>query len=109
MHDLYAYNVLMTNTCNMYKIYSDPIPPHHTDSATLSNRFSGFFQDKIQSIKANIVIDASIPPPTMQELRYTGPRLVVFQPVTTIEVQKLILSTPNKSCDLNKVILFQHV
>ena len=43
------------------------------------------------------------------ELRYTGPRLVVFQPVTTIEVQKLILSTPNKSCDLNKVILFQHV
>ena len=101
MHDLYAYNVLMTNTCNMYKIYSDPILPHHTDSATLSNRFSGFFHDKIQSIKANIVIDASIPPPR--------PRLVVFQHVTTIEVQKLILSTPNKSCDLNKVILFQHV
>ena len=91
MHDLYAYNVL----------------PHHTDSATLSNRFSEFFHDKIQSIKANIVIDTSIPPPT--ELRYTGPRLVVFQPVTTIEVQKLILSTPNKSCDLDKVILFQHV
>ena len=84
MHDLYAYNV------------------HHTDSATLSNRFSAFFHDKIQSIKANIVIDTSIPPPI-------GPRLVVFQPVTTIEVQKLILSTPNKSCYLDKVILFQHV
>ena len=107
MHDLYAYNVLLTNTCNMYEIDSDPILPHHTDSATLSNRFSAFFHDKIHSIKANIVIDASIPPPA--ELRYTGPRLVVFQPVTTIEVQKLILSTPNKSCDLDKMILFQHV
>ena len=107
MHDLYAYNVLMTNTCNMYKIDSDAILPHNTDSATLSNRFSAFFHDKIQSIKANIVIDTFIPPPT--ELRYTGPRLVVFQPVTIIDVQKLILSTPNKSCDLDKVILFQHV
>ena len=48
-----------------------------------------------------IVIDASIPPPT--ELRYTGPRLAVFQPVTTIEVHKLILSTPNKSCDLGPI------
>ena len=67
MHDLYAYNVLLTNTCNMYEIDSDPILPHHTDSTTLSNRFSAFFHDKIQSIKANIVIDASIPPPT--ELR----------------------------------------
>ena len=55
MHDLYAYNVLLTNTCNMYEIDSDPILPHHTDSATLSNRFSAFFPDKIQSIKANIV------------------------------------------------------
>ena len=107
MHDLYAYIALMTNTCNMYKIDSDPILPHNTDSATLSNRFNAFFHDKFQSIKANIVIDTSIPPPN--ELRYTGPRLVVFQPVTTIEVQKLILSTPNKSCDLDKVILFQHV
>ena len=76
MHDLYAYNV------------------HHTDSATLSNRFSAFFPDKIQSIKANILIDTSIPPPT--ELRYTGPRLVVFQPVTTIEVQKLITTKNNE-------------
>ena len=48
-----------------------------------------------------IVIDASIPPPT--ELRYTGLRLAVFQPVTTIEVHKLILSTPNKSCDLDPI------
>ena len=80
---------------------SDPVLPHHTDPATLANRFSAFFHDKIQTIKANIVIDASIPPPT--ELRYTGPRLVVFQPVTTIEIHKLILSTPNKSCDLDPI------
>ena len=80
---------------------SDPILPHHTGPATLANRFSAFFHDKIQIIKANIVIDASIPPPT--ELRYTGPRLVVFQPVTTIEFHKLILSTPNKSCDLDPI------
>ena len=75
--------------------------PHHTDSATLSNRFSAFFHNKIQSIKANIMIDTSIPPLT--ELRYTGPRLAVFQPVITIEVHKLILSTPNKSCDLDPI------
>ena len=55
----------------------------------------------IQTIKAKIVIDTSIPPHT--ELRYTGPRLVVFQPVTTIEIHRLILSTPNKSCDLNPI------
>ena len=47
------------------------------------------------------MIDTSIPPPT--ELRYTGPRLAVFQSVTTIEVHKLILSTPNKSCDLDLI------
>ena len=47
---------------------SDPILPNHTDSATLANRFSAFFHDEIQTIKANIVIDTSIPPPT--ELRY---------------------------------------
>ena len=56
-------------------------------------------------IKANIEIDTStsIPPPT--ELRYTScrPRLVVFQPVATIEVHKLILSTQNKSCDLDPI------
>ena len=34
---------------------SDPVLPHHTDSATLANRFSAFFHDKIQTIKANIV------------------------------------------------------
>ena len=87
MHDLYAYNVLLTNRCNMYEIDRDPILPHYTDSATLSKRFSAFFHDKIQRFKANIMIDASTPPPP--ELRYTGPRLVVFQPVTTIEVQRL--------------------
>ena len=80
---------------------SDSILPHHTDSATLANRFSAFFHDKIQTIKANIVIDTSIPPPT--KLRYTGPMLAAFQPVTTIEVRKLILSTPNKSCDLDPI------
>ena len=80
---------------------SDPILPQHTDSADLANRFSAFFHDKIQTIKANITIDTSIPLPT--ELRYTGPRLVVFQPVTTIEVHKLILSTPNKLCDLDPI------
>ena len=71
---------------------SDPILPHHTDSATLANRFSAFFHDKIQTIKANIMID-----------HQAGPRLVVFQPITTIEVHKLILSTPNKSCDLDPI------
>ena len=55
----------------------------------------------IQTIKAKILIDTSIPPPT--ELRYTGPRLVVFQPVTTIEIHRLILSTPNKLCDLDPI------
>ena len=41
------------------------------------------------------------PPPT--ELRYPGPWLVVFQPVTTVKVHKLILSAPNKSCDLDLI------
>ena len=48
-----------------------------------------------------ILILILIPPPT--ELRYTGSWLAVFQPVTTIEVHKLILSTPNKSCDLDPI------
>ena len=73
---------------------SNPILRHHTDSAILANRFSAFSNDKIQTINANIVIHTSIPPRT--ELRYTGPKLVGFQPVTTIEIHKLILSTPNK-------------
>ena len=47
------------------------------------------------------MIDASIPPPT--ELGYTRPKLVVFQPVTTIEIHKLILSTPNKSCEFDPI------
>ena len=42
----------------------DPVLPSHTDLATLANRFSAFFRDKIQLIKANIVVDSSIPPPT---------------------------------------------
>ena len=39
---------------------SDPILPHHTHLANLANRFSAFFHDKIQTIKANIVIDTHV-------------------------------------------------
>ena len=68
-----------------------PILPPHTDMVTLANRFSTFFRDKIQHIKANIVVDPSIPPPT--EHKHYGPKLASFQPITTSEVMKLIRST----------------
>ena len=79
----------------------DPVLPSHTDLATLANRFSAFFRDKIQLIKANIVVDSSIPPPT--EHKHHGLKLAAFQPITTSEVMKLIRSTPNKSCDLDPI------
>ena len=80
----------------------DPVLPSHTDLATLANRFSAFFRDKIQLIKANIVVNSSIPSPT--EHKHHGLKLDLFQPITTIsEVMKLIRSTPNKSCDLDPI------
>ena len=80
---------------------NDPILRYHTYLATLANHFSTFFSDKIQHIKANIVVYSSRPPSTEQ--KHYEPKLASFQPITTSGVRKLILSTPNNSCDLDPI------
>ncbi len=80
---------------------TEPILPKHSNLATLTKEFSDYFESKVTTIKANIIVDTSHPPPP--ELIYTGLKLEHLRPFTPDEIKRIILSSPSKSCDLDPI------
>ena len=76
-----------------------PIKPNHVSTKSLCDSFSSHFNDKIS------IIRSAFPDHTLSTVNVDSPRvnslLVSFEPATVDEVRKIIMSSPNKSCDLD--------
>ena len=72
--------------------------PSHDSSQDLAQRFSQFFQSKINTIRETISNEASGSTPA-EETPFSGTPLSGFQPVTEAEVRKALSSMPCKSCE----------
>ena len=76
-----------------------PSLPNHVSIKSLCDLFSSHFNDKI------ILIHSAFPDHTFSTVNVASPRvnylLVSFEPATADEVKKIIMSSPNKSCELD--------
>ena len=74
---------------------------YHASIKSLCNSFSSHFKDKISVIQSSFTghtpdtIHADFP-----QLKF---QLASFEPATTTEVRKIIMSSPSKSCDLDRI------
>lgn len=75
------------------------ILPHHTSAKDLAEGFSVFFKQKIATIRDNLS------PETMNHAElddlFVGDELHSFREATPEEIKKVILQSPNKSCELD--------
>ena len=78
----------------------DKILPSHTSLKELADRFGTFFIDKVSNIRRDLD-SADAAPPSFEP--FYGVPMNVFKPVSTDEVEKIILSSPPKSCCLDPI------
>ncbi len=78
-----------------------PALPDHSSLTSLCDSFSTFFTDKICTIRANFPSSIGrplnmTPPPVKQKME-------TLRPASKDEIRKILLSSPNKSCDLDPI------
>ena len=110
---IYYKNTLHEAKSNSKKIFticnsllgwntSLPLPPGHSDSE-LADRFNIFFTSKISKIRTELK-DLRIGPPEAPDLNDHMPTSMdCFQPQLQEEVEKIIITSPSKSCDLDPI------
>ena len=87
--------------CTNKILHRRPAPslPNHVSIKSLCDSFSSHFNDKIS------LIHSAFPDHTFSTVNVASPRvnslLVSFEPATADEVKKIIMSSPNKSCELD--------
>lgn len=93
----------LTNTL-MGKNQDAVLPVSECDTA-LSNKFSDFFLEKIQSIRENLQNannSASNPEHSLSaDIKFTGQPLTEFSTASNEEIRKLLMTSPSKSCELD--------
>ena len=77
--------------------------PAHDSTNSLCNSFSKHFKDKITQIHASFPVSASSCNIDFPVVHHP---CTVFKPASLTEVAKLILSSPNKSCELDPIPTF---
>ena len=82
--------------------------PQHDNLETLANKFSDFFQDKIETIRCtlNDLEQTAEPlscPPTSELLKPSDTLLDKFEPATQDEIMKIIKSSSKASCSLDPI------
>ena len=94
-------NKLWATVKNILHRKDMPSMPDSTDLPSLCASFSTFFVDKIEKIRLKFRTDNRkpefIPPPEIKCY------LTCFQPATSEEVRKLILTSPTKTCALDPI------
>ena len=81
--------------------------PSHTSKEELSNRFSDYFEEKIDKIKSDLestkasLKNISVAQQVAVEPDFIGDPLSRFEPATVEEVTKIIRQSPSKSCQLD--------
>ena len=106
---VYYTNMVSNNAENPYELWNclnkilhrvpAPSLPNHVSIKSLCNSFSGHFKKKIS------LIQSAFPDHTFNPVQVESPQvnslLASFTPATVDEVRKTIMSSPNKSCDLD--------
>jgi hypothetical protein len=87
-------------TKNLMGDTGEVILPTTTSAEELANKFSDFFQTKIDQIRKNISVSVDIPVLDADTL-FEGISLHDFPQTTEEEVKKIINKSPNKSCELD--------
>ena len=79
-----------------------PVLPSTYNNQDLANEFQKFFVTKISDIRSSF---SSVPYNVPQTLPHLQPecRLSVFEPATVAEIQRVIMKSPSKSCELDPV------
>ena len=72
--------------------------PNCKDDRILANQFACFFEDKIENIRKNFIIHNH-----SDETPKTTPHLRDLNPASRGEVREVILSSPDKTCDLDPI------
>ena len=75
-----------------------PTLPNHVSIKSLCDSFSCHFKNKISQIRSAFP-DHILNPVQLDTPQVNSP-LASFKPATVDEVRKIIMSSPNKSCDL---------
>ena len=79
-----------------------PLPPGHSESE-LTESFNIFFTSKISRIRSELK-DLRIGPPDASDVSdQILPSVDCFQPLSQEEVEKIINTSPSKSCDLDPI------
>ena len=74
--------------------------PTHETNIELANRFSKFFNDKIDTLRTSYRIDANS---DVEMEPLASVKLDNLIPVTSDEIRDVIASCPNKSCQLDHI------
>jgi len=72
--------------------------PHLTSAELLGDKFSNYFIRKTTIIRNKIISDT---PNTTGDIIFNGNMLKIFRPTSEVEVNEIIIKSPNKSCDLD--------
>ena len=78
-----------------------PSLPNHASIKSLCNSFSSHFKDKICVIQPTFT--GHSPDTVHADFPQQNFQLASFEPATTTEVRKIIMSSPRKSCDLDPI------
>jgi hypothetical protein len=90
----------------LHRNKSSPLPMSSPTGTSLSSSFASYFMDKIDKLRIKISSEMpsnQIPNPHIPEPPSTPTSLFHFQPVTPDEITKIILSSPDKFCDLDPI------
>ena len=92
-----------TNTFMKYVTTYSPLPPGISNK-DLAVIFNNYFIEKIAKISSDLIRNHQQLPPYIEILAPPGTQnFSNFQPITLPKLQKIILSTPNKNCELNSI------
>ncbi len=76
--------------------------PSHDNALQLANQFGTFFQDKIQTLREHVALDG-IATHLEDSPQNTDASLKYLRPTTVDEIRKIIMSRPNKACELDPI------
>ena len=108
---LYHSNLISSNSSNPRQLWKtvnnllhrSPAPafPNISSVTSVAQQFSTFFSDKVTKLRANIT--PVIQSPYFPQPARNPPSLDCFRPTDLAEITKLILSSPNKQCELDPI------
>ena len=77
--------------------------PHKMTPVSMANEFGQFFIRKIENIHLKLYSLQTLDEGELSQPSFSGTPFTVFQPVSTDDIEKLVMKAPNKTCDNDPV------